>query len=585
MKKLRNTSWYAAALIAASMTSCNKQLDEYNPGGSNADGVWATPGGFVTAVNAAYYAQRYWYGKEDGVFMSETGTDLWMNQSLQNYAVQVSRYNGLNGTVGYINNTWRQLWAGINQCNAGIDRIDQVPFTDLVEKSRRLGELKFLRAFYYWHIVETWGNVMLREHETTEFENTATRAEIKDFYNLMISDLEYAKDNLPNDWGNEYSRATKKSALGMLARVYLTRAYYPDADATAMFTKARDVAKEVIARKAEFNVELWANPADIWNAAYNKTSKIGTATIKGNKESLYTISNSTVSTTFNFDANANREHMYFLANYSTTRPGMIQTNAYGRDGGRYFMPTRYLLDLFEPGDTRYDASFQETWNNNSDAQFVWTTATFATYGAYNNKDASVVTNGLTIEKNALALKITRGTQADKKTVNYVAIDRDDIYNSNGSVKTSNGSYPALKKFQDPTRPVLVTQQQGYNDIFVIRLAEMYLIAGEAEYKLGNAGPAADLFNVLRTRASAPAIGSGLITPTWILEERARELCGEHIRWFDLKRILRGDEWANFIKLKNPDITLVKAPYWVRPISQTELNGLLNATEFGQNTGY
>jgi hypothetical protein len=133
--------------------------------------------------------------------------------------------------------------------------------------------------------------------------------------------------------------------------------------------------------------------------------------------------------------------------------------------------------------------------------------------------------------------------------------------------------------------VLVTQQQGYNDIFVIRLAEMYLIAGEAEYKLGNAGPAADLFNVLRTRASAPAIGSGLITPTWILEERARELCGEHIRWFDLKRILRGDEWANFIKLKNPDITLVKAPYWVRPISQTELNGLLNATEFGQNTGY
>src|SRR5688500_14586826 len=136
MKKFRyNKSWYAAALIAATMSSCSKKLDEYNPGGATADAVWSTPAGFVTAVNAAYWAQRYWYGKEDGVFLSEVGTDLWVNSGNQpNYGRQVSRYDGLIGGTGYINNAWKIFWIGINQANAGINRIDQAGFTDEGEK-------------------------------------------------------------------------------------------------------------------------------------------------------------------------------------------------------------------------------------------------------------------------------------------------------------------------------------------------------------------------------------------------------------------------------------------------------------------
>lgn len=576
----------AAALIATAMSSCTKQLDEYNPGGATADAVWSTPQGFITAVNAAYWAQRYWYGKEDGVFMSETGTDLWINSSNNsNYARQISKYDGIAGTVGYINNTWKNWWIGINQANAGIDRIDDAGFTDAVEKGKRLGELRFLRAWYYYHIVETWGNTMLRLKETSEFENTATRSTIKDIYDVIISDLEYAKDNLPNTWSNtlgtgEYSRASKKSALGLLARVYLARGYYPDADATAMFTKARDIAKQVIDNQGTFNVSLYSTPAELWDPANNKK----------NKEALYTISNSSVSTTFNFDANGNREHQYFLAGYST-KPNLKQSKEYGRDNGRLLMPTKYLLQLFDPGDKRYDASFQEQWFSNVDTTFQWYSAdgkdgNFKAFGALNNKDHSVADNHLTIAKGDLALWVSRNPIPNKSTVAYCAFDLDDIYDPvTGKVKDLYGNFPSFKKFMDPNRTTDVTSQVGFNDIIVIRLAEMYMIAGEAEYKLGNTAAAADQFNVIRNRAGATPITGNLITPKWILEERAREFCGEHMRFFDLKRILRGDEWANWIKTNNPDITLVKAPYWVRPISQNELNGLINAAEFGQNAGY
>lgn len=582
MKKSLKYTWCAAAVISAAMSSCTKQLDEYNPGGATADAVWSTPQGFVTAVNAAYWAQRYWYGKEDGIFMSETGTDLWINSSNNSgYARQISKYDGIAGSVGYINNTWKNWWIGVNQANAGIGRIDQAGFTDAGEKNRRLGELRFLRAFYYWHIVETWGNTMLRTKETSEFENTATRSTIKDIYDVIFSDLEFAKDNLPNDWGAaEYSRASKKSAMGLLARAYLTRAYYPDANATELFTKARDIAKEVIANKTLFNVSLYATPADLWNPNNNKK----------NKEALYTISNSSVSTSFNFDANGNRLHQYFLAGYST-KPGMKQTKDYGRDNGRLLMPTKYLLQLFGPGDTRYDASFQEKWLNNA-GKFTWTPANYKTYGKNNFKDSlAMVTGGpggtnQVIDTNTLAMWVSRTPIANKATVNYCAFDLDDIYDATtGKVKDAFGNFPSFRKFMDPNRITDVTSQVGYNDIIVIRLAEMYAIAGEAEYKLGNAAAAADQFNELRKRAGAPLITGTDINPTWILEERAREFCGECIRWFDLKRILRADEWANYIKARNPDITLVQSPFWIRPISQNELNGLLNAAEFGQNPGY
>lgn len=583
MKQSKNIFFYGALVsLMSGVISCTKQLDEYNPSVSTADAAWSTPEGYVTAVNAAYFEQRSWYGKEDGIFMSESGTDLWYNRDKNTYARQLTQYDGLSANDGNPNKAmWRDLWKAINQANAAINRIDQAGFTDQNERNKRLAEVRFLRGFYYWHIVEQWGGVMLRTTETQDPVYTATRSSIDDFYKLIISDLEFAAQNLPVDWGNEYSRASKKSALGFLARAYLSRAYYSSAaEAQTFFTKARNTAVDVINRQSELKVSLWTNYADLFNPAKNKLMG------KANGEALYVVSNS-VNPGLNYDDNGNRLFHVFAEAYPG-KPGLVRSLAYGYESNRRLMPTLTLLNYYnETIDSRYDASFQEVWMANAPTTFTWTSATATQY----NKDASVI--GKTIAPGDTAMLITKNVVPDKRFRKYVVYDRDDVYNTNGTIKNGN-NYVALKKFQDPDRST-PDVQAGTKDVIVMRLAEMYLIAAEAEFQLGNNAAAANYINVLRTRAAKPGqtaamqISAGDITADFILAERARELAGENSRWFDVKRMKNGQNGAEsfsaFIKRMNPDITKVDDFHRLRPIPIAEVQTLQNWQEFGQNPGY
>lgn len=585
MKEVKNIFLYGALVsLLAGTTSCKKQLNEYNPSGTTADAAWTTPEGFITAVNAAYSEQRSWYGKEDGFFMSEAGTDLWFNRDKNTYARQLTKYDGLSAQDGNPNKAaWRFLWQAINQANAAINRIDQAGFTDVNEKNKRLAEVRFLRGFYYWHVVETWGGVMLRTNETQSPELTAVRSSIDDFYDLIISDLQFAAQNLPVDWGNEYSRASKKSALGFLARAYLSRAYYATGtEAQTWFTKARDAAVDVIQRQNELQVTLWPNYADLFDPAKNKLMG------KPGGEALYVVSNS-INPGYNYDNNGNRSFHVFSEQYSG-KPGLVASVGvdYGYENNRRLMPTLSLLDYYnEDIDSRYDASFQEVWLANAPTAFTWTAATANQY----NKDASVI--GKTIAPGDTALLITKDVIPDKRFRTYVVYDRDDVYNPDKTIKTGN-NYVALRKYRDPDRSG-TTVQAGTKDVIVMRLAEMYLIAAEAEFQLGNNTKAAEYINVLRTRAAKPGqvaamqVTAGDINADFILAERARELAGEYIRWFDVKRMKNGqngnESFSSFIKRMNPDITKVEDFHRLRPIPIAEQQALENWTEFGQNPGY
>jgi hypothetical protein len=567
-----------AIVGALGLGACN-DLDEFNPSNATADNVWSTPEGFVTVVNAAYSEQRNWYGKEDGVFMSESGTDLWFNERKGTYAQQLTQYSGLTSSQGNPNRAaWGLLWKAINLCNAGINRVGQAGFTNVAERNRREGELRFLRAFYYWHLVETYGGVMLRTEETKTPIVTATRSSVPEFYNLIISDLQFAAANLPVTWGNEYSRATKKAAMGFLARAYLSRAYYgTGSEAQQYFTLARNAANDVITNKGTLLTDLRPNYADLWLQANNKT--LG----RDGGEALYVVSNS-VNPGLNIDDNGNRSFHVFQAPYNA-KPGLESSVAYGYESSRRLMPTRTLLDLYDQTkDSRYDGSFQEVWLANK--TYTWTAADANTY----QKDASIVGRQLRVGDTAMV--VTKRVIPNKRLKSYVVYDRDDVYNANGTIKTGL-NYVNLKKFWDTNRTA-ANIQAGSNDVVVMRLAEMYLIAAEAENKLGNNAAAADMVNVLRVRAAkktpvdytqAMRVSAADITPEFILDERAREFAGEYIRWFDLKRTRNAQNFASYIKARNPDITGVEEYHRLRPIRQEELNALLNAGEFGQNPGY
>src|SRR6478735_10015494 len=164
MKKITNTWMLLLPALVVLLGACSKKLEEYNPSGLTASTVYAKAAGFETLVNAAYSYDRFWYGKEEGYSVSEMGTDIWTNGTGDVFP-QLSTYNNLQGSnTAALNLLWNNFYAAINLCNTGINAIGAVSDYTAAQKATREAELRFLRAFYYWHIVETWGGV----HFTTQ---------------------------------------------------------------------------------------------------------------------------------------------------------------------------------------------------------------------------------------------------------------------------------------------------------------------------------------------------------------------------------------------------------------------------------
>jgi hypothetical protein len=170
---------------------------------------------------------------------------------------------------------------------------------------------------------------------------------------------------------------------------------------------------------------------------------------------------------------------------------------------------------------------------------------------------------------------------------YTTYDLSRVYKADGT-PSQRKFYVSLKKFKDSTR-TSANEAQSARDVFVIRLAEMYLIAAEAEQKIGKLDSAAYYLNVIRTRAAIPGHEAAMqITGTqatldFILDERARELAGEQLRWFDLKR---NNKLLDRVKALNPDAAQYIKPFQtVRPIPQSQLDAVSNKSEFTQNDGY
>src|SRR6185312_8364553 len=330
-----------AALLMAGLSSCTKNLNEYNPGQGTEGTVWSTPAGFVTNVNGAYSYIPYLYGSdENGLFLSEPGTDLWYNYNKTAYDVDLTQYQNFNSGSNPCKGVWTTLYAAINLCNAGIGRIRDAGFKNPVEMNMRLGELKFLRAFYYWWVVEQFGGVVLDTVETTSAQLTAARSPVSAFYDLIYSDLRFAIANLPAVSGKnanvaggmwEYGRATKPAALALMARAALSRAYYETgAQATGDFQLAHDMADSVISNQSQYNISLYQDYSDLWNPA----NRLGSSTGKFNQEAIFWASFSTTPT-LDINGNADRTHMWFLTNYSgfkgTAVPGLTLSIQYGND--------------------------------------------------------------------------------------------------------------------------------------------------------------------------------------------------------------------------------------------------------------
>ncbi|MBO0356395.1 RagB/SusD family nutrient uptake outer membrane protein [Hymenobacter sp. BT186] len=549
--KISRISLGLAACALAVLSSCEKQLEEYNPSGLTAETVYTTPAGFETLVNAAYSYTRWWYGKEDGYSASEMGTDLWQ-RGAGDVNPDLTDYTTLQGSSRALEALWGKLYAAVNLCNAGINRIGQSGMTDAQKKTRE-GELRFLRAFYYWHIVETWGGVHFTTSETTTVQTTANRTPVETFYNQIFDDLNIAVANLPNTT-TEYGRVTKPAAEAFLAKMHLTRGNNQE---------AATLAQRVI---SSYGYSLQANYADLWSMTNLENKEIVWAVNYSKELSL----NDRVDATLYPDGHprgANNGHLLWTMKYDD-QPGMTRDIANGRPFNRY-MPSLFLLNLFdETKDSRYLASFKTVWRANT-----------------------VVTGAKPLAVGDTAILATKKEipTAVENAKRYRTYDLSKVYNpATGAVVGDRLHYVCLRKFDDPTRPT-IAEEQSARDAYVIRLADVYLMAAEANFKLGNTAQAVTQINAVRERAALPGkvadmrITAANLSLDFILDERARELAGEQLRWFDLKRTNR---LVPRVKANNPEAgASIQDYHMLRPIPQRQLDAIQNKAEFTQNQGY
>lgn len=132
---------------------------------------------------------------------------------------------------GLIGNTWRDAYKGIQRANIVINRITKIPFKKEETKSARIGEMKFIRALYYFYLVRIYGDVPLVIEEVKNPQDffSQTRTVKAEVYNQIKKDLNDAIVKLPNRSEKNKKRIVKTAAQTLLAKVELTLKNYAEA--------------------------------------------------------------------------------------------------------------------------------------------------------------------------------------------------------------------------------------------------------------------------------------------------------------------------------------------------------------------
>lgn len=188
-------------------------------------------------------------------------------------------YNNLiyNNTSPSVSILWKSYYLGIEAANKVLASAENIELSDQ-DKSVIIGEASFFRAYFYYNLVNIFGDVPMKTTPTASAEDALLpKTPIKDIYTqVIVPDLLTAQAaNLPlTPAGN--GRLSVGAAKTLLAKVYLSMTGHPVNDATK-FALARDKALEVI---SSGNFSLWQSDGALtWfekmnNPAFNNTQEV-----------------------------------------------------------------------------------------------------------------------------------------------------------------------------------------------------------------------------------------------------------------------------------------------------------------------
>ncbi|WP_462374694.1 RagB/SusD family nutrient uptake outer membrane protein [Segatella buccae] len=220
------------AAVAVSLVSCNDFLDKEVKGYATDKSFYDTQYKMQSALDAAYdvlqsdaYNDQEWRfgeGMSDNVFDRDEGTSTQMGQ-LVNFIFNTSNT--------WILQRWNVNYKGIHSANQVIYNIDRVKIsTDSYSQYQDIrniyGQAKFLRAFYYFNLVKSFGGVPIRPEQESADSLVMPRSSKEACYAYIENDLREAAVMLPSSYfgTSNLGKATRGVAVALLMKVLMYEA-------------------------------------------------------------------------------------------------------------------------------------------------------------------------------------------------------------------------------------------------------------------------------------------------------------------------------------------------------------------------
>lgn len=505
-------------LMATTMlASCADILDKKPLTEISDNDLWSDPALLKAFVNSRYN-QVGVNGAESmqSSIVDETELTWLRGCETHNFArVSPTDLGRMNGAWwGWDNRSWSTKWTNISNCNIFFERVDNVGFTDEAEKTKLVGQVRFIRAFEYWDLIARWGampiitkSFSINDREEIVGQKRNTYKECIDF---LVSELDQAAKELPANWsGDDYGRATSVAALALKSRILLYAASplmnedvkIPEVGYTTpepdRWQKAAKAATEALDAAQAAGYELYNLNGDP-SKNYQLIFMDNTA---ANKETLFARMGT---------SSAEGESISSCDQYNNP-------NGYGGWGGN--CPLQELVDAYEVVKDGVASKFD--WNNPEEKA-----------NPYANRDprfyATILYDG--------AKWMTRNVET------YFDVDNNGTIIGGGKdTKYGNDSWNAsptgynMKKFMDEGYALNSWNFCARNWIH-LRMAELYLNKAEALYNIGDEEGAREALKPVRERAGMPAVtatGADLLEA--IKNERRIEFAFEEHRYFDVRR--------------------------------------------------
>ncbi len=219
---------YIVFLILFMLFGC-EDLDRFPLSTLSEATFWQTADDATSGVNGVYNVladnlmYRDFFIQTDGV----------SNNMLSAYSfdgfLEISENRAWDASSPVPRDFWAKAYEGIVRANQVLTQVPDIEM-DTELQSRLLGEARFLRALFYFHLSNLWGDVpLILELQTVGEEALVPRDPRSSVISAVFSDLEFAINNLPDSYASvDLGRVTKGAALALKSRVHLYEKEWAD---------------------------------------------------------------------------------------------------------------------------------------------------------------------------------------------------------------------------------------------------------------------------------------------------------------------------------------------------------------------